>query len=1542
MVNDFRAKCLEVYKQDPNRVEEDAGKERGIAEGGYGRKQAQELVQNAADALRGAPGRVEVVLTGDCLYVANEGKPFVDTGVRALLYTHLSNKVGGEIGRFGLGFKSISGVSDKPQIFSQSVSFEFSRDETVSELSAALGRAYSASEVPALRLAWVLDAETEMRTDAVLASLSAWAVTIVKIPLLPNAVAALSQEIAEFDESFNLFAPHVRELALRDETVGKTRKFSSKKSGNRIALTTDEGEREWLVFSRPHKPSPAALESAGHSARRDAVEITWAVPKTGNRVGQMAAYFPVQSDLTLSGRVNAPWKLSDDRINVIPCEFNRELLADVLPMLVVEARKDLVSELGPARYIDVLPARGKEVRSWADGVINEPIFAALRDARCLPDLDGDLRSPASVQRVPNKLVAEFTEMWMRHTGNRDKWVHPDCTNNDERRSKVERLMQGSGQQTGRVLDWLQSIVAVAKPENSAAAVEIASMLQYTAGVSDAARMDVRDSRIVLLESGKLERPIRGRCFIRSNKAQQGEAFVHSIVTKSESTRSALESLGITQFEQGGEMLQLLTQLAHGEKVDWTELWTAMRGSGAAAVEEGFDKTLAGKAEMIVHVLRADGKWVLPTDLYLPGELRALKEDAHYLVDASFHGVDADILALLGVRTRPGRLRKGNRESWIGPYVKFVRAELGDYLKLGVQSRENLQIDGLGSVLNPLEFLPSLSATNRVALTLAVLKQIDEPRVSVRHPQVHKPIKAVSPEVWWLRQHGLLPTTQGAFPIQLTFVPSAAATYEGLLPTLVDVELSDELTARLGLRKTIDELGADEYPRLVDAHVQRKDRDMVALAYCWWCEASAEPPPAIRVLLGGEWRDVEPTQVAIAKDEEAQAEFDAFGIPSMLAYDPADVFNLRERWGCIDGSDLPFTFSYETSAELVCLVDAFDIFDEVELDDDPETIFVQKCLSISKVAAVPGRAELRTDAKFAREGNTILVTGESDFLLLKQILLGLGADSSDEQVRAFLSALDAKRNSKFMRELRQAPSDEARLLALAGENRLKSLIPQDALDYLRHSSARVPAGLDLAKLVVTTLGVRALERACKVDPHTLPVSPPSTWNGSFNTRKWAAEIGFSEEWAGQRAKQRNKPAEYIDGPTELAPLHDYQQAVSDRLRALLRGEGKHNRGIISLPTGAGKTRVAVESIIRAVADGDLDRDHEFRGPILWLADGEELCEQAIDAWSFLWRAAGRRDTQLVLSRFWANYDVEEETSGVQVVVANWQKVVRAVDSTEYAWLSESPLVIIDEAHGAYSPSYTKILEWLGRGTRQRDKPLLGLTATPMRGRRESDETASLLKRFDDNLLDSGVFGADIPQVRLQRDQVLARAELEILSGSDIQLSAAEMTEFKEKKWMPKAAERRLGRDEDRTRKLVNSILSKPADWPILVFAASVENAQTLATLLTLSGRSAASIDQDTSPDDRRLAIERFKSGDLKVLTNYAVLSQGFDAPMTRAVYITRPTSSEVRYLQMIGRGLRGPKNGGSDRVLIVNLMDNVMEFGDSIVFDLTEILDAEEK
>jgi superfamily II DNA or RNA helicase len=102
---------------------------------------------------------------------------------------------------------------------------------------------------------------------------------------------------------------------------------------------------------------------------------------------------------------------------------------------------------------------------------------------------------------------------------------------------------------------------------------------------------------------------------------------------------------------------------------------------------------------------------------------------------------------------------------------------------------------------------------------------------------------------------------------------------------------------------------------------------------------------------------------------------------------------------------------------------------------------------------------------------------------------------------------------------------------------------------------------------------------------------------------------------------------------------------------------------------------------------------------------------------------------------------------------------------------------------------------------------------------------------------------------------------------------------------------------------------------------VSHSQLLAALLAKNGVKSASVSADTNAGIRKLHISDFRSGKIRVLTNYGVLTTGFDAPKVQAIYITRPTFSKSLYLQMIGRGLRGPENGGTNECLIVDIADN---------------------
>ena len=63
-------------------------------------------------------------------------------------------------------------------------------------------------------------------------------------------------------------------------------------------------------------------------------------------------------------------------------------------------------------------------------------------------------------------------------------------------------------------------------------------------------------------------------------------------------------------------------------------------------------------------------------------------------------------------------------------------------------------------------------------------------------------------------------------------------------------------------------------------------------------------------------------------------------------------------------------------------------------------------------------------------------------------------------------------------------------------------------------------------------------------------------------------------------------------------------------------------------------------------------------------------------------------------------------------------------------------------------------------------------------------------------------------------------------------------------------------------------------------------------------------------------------------NFGVLTTGFDAPAASAALIARPTKSLVLYSQMVGRVIRGPKAGGTDRCEVVTVVDTTLPgFGD---------------
>jgi len=101
---------------------------------------------------------------------------------------------------------------------------------------------------------------------------------------------------------------------------------------------------------------------------------------------------------------------------------------------------------------------------------------------------------------------------------------------------------------------------------------------------------------------------------------------------------------------------------------------------------------------------------------------------------------------------------------------------------------------------------------------------------------------------------------------------------------------------------------------------------------------------------------------------------------------------------------------------------------------------------------------------------------------------------------------------------------------------------------------------------------------------------------------------------------------------------------------------------------------------------------------------------------------------------------------------------------------------------------------------------------------------------------------------------------------------------------------------------------------------------LAGILAARGRRSGALSADTPVTLRRALVHEFKQSALQFLCNFGVLTTGFDAPKTECIVLCRPTTSEVLYEQIIGRGLRGPEFGGTEECTIIDFADNILRLG----------------
>ena len=576
-----------------------------------------------------------------------------------------------------------------------------------------------------------------------------------------------------------------------------------------------------------------------------------------------------------------------------------------------------------------------------------------------------------------------------------------------------------------------------------------------------------------------------------------------------------------------------------------------------------------------------------------------------------------------------------------------------------------------------------------------------------------------------------------------------------------------------------------------------------------------------------------------------------------------------------------------------------------------------------------------------------IVGDDEDIKLRLIAAELELELKPHQLNAILQRKTPQEIEERRAAIRQCSTDAERLLAAVGEQALRTRLPRSLLAVLENEGGAL-TGIEIAEAAIATYHTDALRQYKQALDR---LDPPSKWAGSARAVRFVRSLGFPAEWAGEPNTKRAHYLE-IEGPYSLPSLHDYQRTIAGNVRELLRGEhgnGDERRGMISMPTGSGKTRVAVQAIVDAI------REDGFRGGVLWIADRDELCEQAVEAWRQVWSSKGAKSSRLRISRMWGRQPPPQPTGDLHVIVATLQTLYAKLSNRrdEYEFLADFKLVVFDEAHRSIAPSATSVMQEVGLTHRQKtDEPLLiGLTATPYRGHDE-DETKRLARRYGSKRLDSGAFASDDPQKviqELQKMGVLAQADHETIYGGTFRLYEEEIKEMLKfvrgsgvvehmRAWLPTSVADRIASDAERTKRIVQAYETHvEPDWPTLIFATSVEHAQTVAALLNRKGIASRAVSGTTEAVTRRRVVEAFRSGNIKALVNYGVFREGFDAPKTRAIIVARPVYSPNLYFQMIGRGLRGPLNGGDDRCLILNVRDNIENFDRALAFSDLEWL-----
>jgi superfamily II DNA or RNA helicase len=377
---------------------------------------------------------------------------------------------------------------------------------------------------------------------------------------------------------------------------------------------------------------------------------------------------------------------------------------------------------------------------------------------------------------------------------------------------------------------------------------------------------------------------------------------------------------------------------------------------------------------------------------------------------------------------------------------------------------------------------------------------------------------------------------------------------------------------------------------------------------------------------------------------------------------------------------------------------------------------------------------------------------------------------------------------------------------------------------------------------------------------------------------------------------------------MLELRSYQRRALDSIEQAER-EGLR-RPLLVYPTGTGKTVIFSHAL----------KERAERGRGLVLVHREELAEQTRQKLAMV---APELTTGVVKA--------ERNELDADVVVASVQTAhrdKRLAELIESGRRSPFGTVIVDEAHHAPAPTWTKVLQGLGAWSEF--GPLtVGFTATP---ERDNGKTLGVWERvvsymsireaiYGDrkNKEEGGYLVPILPAVIVETKTDMGK----VRKGSDGDLSGGDLGKAME--------------DAGAIEQIAEAYAEHAADRKGVAFTPTITTAHHLAAELCKRGIPAEAVDGGTETELRRTILRRLKTGQTQVVVNCAVLTEGFDEPSISCVVVARPTRFHGLYVQMVGRGTRlypGKKDlmvldivGASNRHELIGLVDLGLDMDD---------------